>query len=665
MIFQELILRNFGPYQGRQTIDLTPSSEQPIILCGGLNGGGKTTLMDAIRLALYGQRAQCSTRGNLPYHEFLNQCINRHSNGPSTRLELSFQHTLNNAPQPTEFRVRRTWKRLGKNGRDTLTVLQNGLVDDALTQAWDEHIETLFPLGISNLFLFDGEQVKELAEDLTFPPSVVRAIRSLLGLELPDRLAADLDVLATRKQKKLASPEQRQKLLEIEQTLETQIEARQLAYNGLAALRPRRERAEETLRLAEEKFIVEGGRIAAEKAGSEQQLKAARAESDRQAAALRDLAATELPLALILPLLHQARTQAQRELAQQKQQVAQDVVAERDRALLDFLQQEQFPPNQIEKIQHFLQRSQPHQPPAPDLRFGITPAVLYRLSDVCDRLIPQRQRAAQQHQQALATTTLEIENRERYLATAAAPEAYEQLTAEVRTAQAEAIRLQAEFEQADRHHERAKQALERTKKELATYSQLAIEVKNAEHTLHAIAEVQQILKIYQRQLKLQKLNRLETLVTECFLYLLHKSDLVHRIQIDTETLGLLLYDHEGEPVPQHRLSAGEKQLLAIALLWGLARASGRQLPIAIDTPLGRLDSAHRHNLIERYFPHASHQAILLSTDTEIRQPERQRLHELGAIAREYLLAYDPDQRQTTVQPGYFWPRADASELSSS
>jgi DNA sulfur modification protein DndD len=65
MIFTELILQNFGPYSGKTTINLQPDSEEnnrPIILFGGMNGGGKTTLMDAIRLALYGQRAQCSTR---------------------------------------------------------------------------------------------------------------------------------------------------------------------------------------------------------------------------------------------------------------------------------------------------------------------------------------------------------------------------------------------------------------------------------------------------------------------------------------------------------------------------------------------------------------------------------------------------------------------------
>ena len=39
----------------------------------------------------------------------------------------------------------------------------------------------------------------------------------------------------------------------------------------------------------------------------------------------------------------------------------------------------------------------------------------------------------------------------------------------------------------------------------------------------------------------------------------------------------------------------------------------------IDTPLGRLDSDHRHRLIESYFPYASHQIVVLSTDTELDQ----------------------------------------------
>jgi hypothetical protein len=52
--------------------------------------------------------------------------------------------------------------------------------------------------------LFDGEQVKELAELETPPEFVVGAIKSLLGLELAERLAVDLEILAGRKRKEIA-----------------------------------------------------------------------------------------------------------------------------------------------------------------------------------------------------------------------------------------------------------------------------------------------------------------------------------------------------------------------------------------------------------------------------------------------------------------------------
>ena len=55
------------------------------------------------------------------------------------------------------------------------------------------------------------------------------------------------------------------------------------------------------------------------------------------------------------------------------------------------------------------------------------------------------------------------------------------------------------------------------------------------------------------------------------------------------------------------------------MLWALGRTSGRPLPVIIDTPLARLDSDHRRLLVENYFPQASHQVILLSTDTEVDQ----------------------------------------------
>lgn len=653
MLFQTLTLQNFGPYYGEQTLDLTPSLSQPIILIGGLNGGGKTTLMDALRLVLYGQRAQCSTRGNLAYADFLNQSRNRLAQDQPTQLQLILSHTLNNAPQPTQFTIRRTWVALPKNGRDTLEVLQNGEPDAALTEGWDERIEALLPLGISNLFLFDGEQVKDLAEQDTLPPSVIQAIRALLGLELPERLDADLEVLITRKRKQLAKSDELKKIEEIEAILKAQYAEKKVASQEKASLQNFLDRAEIQLQVAQEKFLAEGGKIAAEAAQLEAKKDRLVADIEQQQQALRELAAASLPLALLCPLLTKAQTQAHKEVRHQQFELARDLLQEQNQALLNFAQA-QFTPTQADQLKAFLKdrlESLAHPTSGTYLQAD-TPA-LYALNQTLEQSIPTQQRQAKQHLKTLRQLQNDLDALERYLATAATAEIYEKLSCQVSDAQDKLAHLKTDHAKAVRQLEQVSQAIERTKKDLQTYSQLAIDFKNTDHILKSAAKVKDTLALFKQRLKLHKLNHLEELVTKHFLYLLRKPDFVHRVQIDTETFTLTLYDHGGDPLPKHRLSAGEKQILAIALLWGLANASGRQLPVAIDTPLGRLDSEHRSRLVERYFPQASHQVILLSTDTEICQEEVQQLRQSGAIAQEYLLEYEPKQRRTTVKAGYF------------
>ena len=76
MIFKELTIKNFGIYQGNHIVDLSVKNGKPIILFGGLNGGGKTTFLDALQLVLYGKHAKCSNRGQLSYGAYLSKAKN-------------------------------------------------------------------------------------------------------------------------------------------------------------------------------------------------------------------------------------------------------------------------------------------------------------------------------------------------------------------------------------------------------------------------------------------------------------------------------------------------------------------------------------------------------------------------------------------------------------
>ncbi|MEL6911989.1 MAG: DNA sulfur modification protein DndD [Cyanobacteria bacterium J06598_4] len=669
MIFTQLVLENFGAYANRNVINLSPTakvdpdfntdvasnnSSTPIVLLGGMNGGGKTTLMDAIRLALYGQRAKCSTRGNLGYGNFLTQSINSQGQG-LTKIELSFEHIVDR--QWKIFRIIRAWDK-SHDGKDSLSIRVDDDYDDALAKTWDEYVESILPLGISNLFLFDGEQVKELAELDAPPPAVVEAIANLLGLELAEKLAVDLEVLLTRKRKAVASKLQLETIEEIEARLQQFEQRKQESKEEVEKLQQQLKKAQQKQKTAYNKFRTEGGKIASERNELDTQIAQTNGEIDRVRSELIELSASSLPLNLISPLLQQAETQATQEIKREQLQQAQNIISDRDTRLFKFLEQIPLDAEYLDKIDFFLEqednRLQEEVNAKGEAYLNLDEDTVKQLTvTINDRLSLATQQTAAKIADLNQLET-QLDSLEKQVAIAASPEAYQKLNDTLTKAQKKLEKCQLDYDRQQYQDRQIDNAIDKTKKELKNYSEENISIGNDRHIIDSVAKVQQTLDLFREKLTLKKLNKLEVEVTECFRYLLHKTNLVHKVIIDRDRFRISLYDSNGQPVPKQRLSAGEKQLLAISFLWGLARVSGRSLPIAIDTPLGRLDSSHRHNLVERYFPAASHQVILLSTDTEIGEQEVKMLREQNAIAQEYLLKYDPEKRQTTVESGYFW-----------
>ena len=166
-----------------------------------------------------------------------------------------------------------------------------------------------------------------------------------------------------------------------------------------------------------------------------------------------------------------------------------------------------------------------------------------------------------------------------------------------------------------------------------------------------VEDVQSVLAAYTAQLTQAKIVTLSDAVVEGFNRLSHKPDRIKRVELNPQTFAVTLYDTYNRSISKNELSAGEQQIYTTALLCGLARTSGKPLPMILDTPLGRLDSSHRQLLIEHYFPYVSHQVVLLSTDTEIVG------HLLSLlkphISRTFHLAYRQTEGHTTIEEGYF------------
>lgn len=97
--------------------------------------------------------------------------------------------------------------------------------------------------------------------------------------------------------------------------------------------------------------------------------------------------------------------------------------------------------------------------------------------------------------------------------------------------------------------------------------------------------------------------------------LLAPSKLVKSVRLDDD-FGMSYYDTWGEEVARHSISAGMRQLIAMAMLWALKEEADRPLPVIVDTPLGRIDQENRRLLMREYFPNAGNPLVLLPTDTE-------------------------------------------------
>lgn len=667
MILDAITLQNYGVYGGRQEIILTPEEEaRPIILFGGLNGGGKTTFLDAVQLAFYGPKARLSNRGKLSYKDYLRGAIHRGSDpAEGAAIAIHFRRTVDG--QTHSYRVRRSWREGSKGIEESIDVLRDGEPDPLLSEHWEEYIESYIPSGISHLFFFDAEQIKDLAEGQHAAELLGTAIHSLLGLDLVDRLETDLTVLERRKRAAGKSGPDAAPLRQAEAELARLDQLMEEATQNKARLKGESDQLTKQEKAARERFKLGGGEFFLKR----DELEAERCRLAKAVAAeqhtLRELAAGAAPLLLVLPLLEQAENQARQESRIQHAQVLSQALEERDAQVLERLRQSSLPAVSLSALAQILEsdRAERRQLTTEPLILHAEEGLAQELRHLRLTVLPDTARKIRQHLDALASLREALSRAETALARVPDHDAIATLQRDLTALQTQAQQKLAEFVAAEqllqvlgRQQQTAKDALGR---QLAADADHQISRDDESRILKHSAKVRATLEAFRVRVIRKHAARIERLMLDSFRQLLRKASLVGDLKIDPETFRIELTGGDGQPLPFDRLSAGERQLLATALLWGLARASGRPLPTIIDTPLGRLDSTHRKHLIERYFPVASHQVILLSTDEEIDEPSLHRLQKY--VGRSYHLQFDEARRATVATPGYFWDDSFSFQLS--
>lgn len=655
MILRSIRLEDFGLYAGVTELDLVPRRRQggptPIVLIGGKNGAGKTTLLEAVRLALYGRRALGARVGQADYEAYLRERINRNSTAHAAAVALEFDYA--EAGEVHRYRVRREWVVRGKSVVESLLLDKDGMaVTSVPRDEWHHFLQELIPPGVSQLFFFDGEKIREIADGEADNEQLAEAVRGLLGIELVGRLRTDLGLFLARHQR----DDDGAVAARLEAAVrDISVAERQVAVlaDEVAELTSTRESQARAAEQVRRRFVAEGGDAALHRARTEAERDEVRRAVTRGEHELRELANKLLPFAMAPKLIGAFRSALARADMADAQRGSMDAV----RDALDAWRAEGLPKRQAswsEKHWTDLRRFFAAQVPAPARtqpspafqEVGDGAAALARLVEV-ETIVRRRALGLLDELEALGQRGRELETTLARADSAASGVMLDELRlSEQRVGSTEAT-LKARQEELKLLRGQLV-TLERERRRLLDEQAGAAATK---HRAELATRAAQALADYERRLLEHKLSQLRGEFVRRFNHLARKGDLIADVSIDPSTFAATLIDRDGREIPKASLSAGEKQVYAIAMLWALAGTSGRPLPMIIDTPLARLDSEHRANLVERYFPAASHQVILLSTDTEVDDRLMEDLR--SSVSHAYRLDYDPVTGRTVASHGYF------------
>jgi len=656
MILDKITLHNFGLYEGTQSVDLTPPApNKPIVLIGGLNGGGKTTFLDALQLVFFGPHARCSNRGSLAYQEYLSRCIHRGSSNREAGIEIAFRHTVEG--QEENYILRRFWKRSGGGCKEQFEVFKNGQEEQSLADNWATQVEEFFPANIAHLFLFDGEQIEAYASQQDSSALIGAAIQNLLGLDMVDQLEKDLLVYERRKRSEDKDDSRHAEIATAQDAVRDLRRRLDALKQERAALQTHRiDKQRRALQKAEADYRKIGGTLYDQKESIEKKWSDSVQSITDGETELRDFAAGATPLLLARVLLESTETRDRHEEECRRARELASALKERDKAALKHLRGQSANKNIVNALKTYFDadRAEREALGKKDTVLDITPEVRSDLHTLLrgdlDSLgeeavgLLERQRNRRTHEEQ---ARIEYEG-------IPSTDTVEQVAGKRDELRSEIAELEAIHAAMGQDIERQQRELERREQSLARQMEADAKDKgrreDRSRILHHSGKVRKTLGVFRRAVIARHVRRIEQLVLDSYQQLLRKDGLVTRLSIDPEDFALTLYGRDDEPLSAERLSAGERQLLAIALLWGLAKASGRPLPTAIDTPLGRLDSFHRMHLVERYLPFASHQVLLLSTDEEIAGEYHE--HLAPWIGHTYHLTYDDADGATRIVPGY-------------
>ena len=658
MIFRRIELHNFGIYRGDHELQLDKIINKNITLVGGMNGRGKTTILDAIFITFYGKRALPLIQDEVKnYNSLMARFVNKSATDQWTSVSVTIDLEDDG---PTVLTIKRKWTLHRGKVVEELSVIKDGLEDKYLSDNWNYYVEEIIPFGISRFFFFDNEQIAKIADDEAFN-EIKDSIKAVMGVTNIDKLLTDVHAVMKEKQAKLTAESNDSTLDELKDVeagimeLEQKLAAIRMERAGIV---PRLEKTTADLESMEQRFWRSGGNLGLKREEIEQEK--ARLVAEEEAIKQKQLAlavAPSTPLALCRNLVQQTYNMAKEAEGLKYAHYSRPLVEEIVGRISGKIESIDIDAVTRLKLQLILAEELDRYP-AEAVDSGesvLNPTSLHLLEKLIDNgffeIVSQKKALIQQMEEN-ESALLQIDA---HLSSNAEKSNAAELLAKIREYDRIRDNFRYEIDRLDQQFESINVQLEGLNgRRIKLIKQIA-EKENAgdddERVLSYAAKTISVMETFKLRLQESKVKELEENITQCFKFLAQKEAMITSVEVDPSSLDIILRDYKGGVLLKSQLSAGEKQMFAIAIIWGLALSSGYKLPVVIDTPMARLDSAHRYNFINRYLPNASSQVIVLSTDEEVNGKYLEQLHE--HIGTYYTLKYDEADKSTSILPGYF------------
>lgn len=656
MIIKSLSLVNFRVFNGVNDISLAPTSDdKSIILFGGLNGAGKTSILTGVRVALYGRAAFGFNMTTTEYHEQLAALIHKGNGMQHNNASIELVFTYSQQGVENEYKVIRSWK---KGQKDKLALYKNDVEEAALGyEQCQAFLNELIPIGVADLFFFDGEKIADLAEDQS-GTVLQTAVRRLLGIDVIERLKNDLNIFLKPHQSQAMPDKVKNEIAQLDQQRTSLEDSYDTLVNQADALVSPINAINNDIKKAEDDVMNLGGAWAKTKAQEEAKVKELQVTKANLEASIRKEMESALPLTLASNTLKGLLKTLDEEAEVKQKQAFVNEFSQYKAQLIESLSGDnsakKIAEDAIELCLSNYQANTNNNNDSKVLQLDLSERERGQILHQVEVAAPKSRIEFEQLKSQLTSVEFALDGAAINIARAPDESRVKDKMAEItklNEAKTKAIlarnnKLNVAKSEIEKAVELAK-AIQKIHDKYKSASNVSEAVTNAQNT-------NSLLEQFATELTEIRVKQLETEFIKSYQKLARKDDLNISARINITTFDVELIDEHNNTINRKELSAGEKQIYAIAILEALGKTSGRKLPIIIDTPLGRLDSHHRDKLIERYFPDASHQVIILSTDTEVDENYFTQGTFGDSISHAYEIQFNGETKASKLKEGYFW-----------